>query len=105
MGNQADPRIEVRAEEDADWVTVSVCDNGRGVTPEDADRIFRVFEKLDPATEGSGVGLAICRRIAEAHGGTLWVESNGPGTGSRFAFTLAKRRESTTEEGMTHEAT
>ncbi len=62
-------------------------DNGIGIEASQLDRIFGLFEKLDPATEGNGIGLALVRRIVEAHRGRVWAES-GPGPGTTFYFTL-----------------
>ena len=79
-------RIEVSALRDsAEWV-VTVRDNGRGVDPEQATRIFSMFSRADQEVDGAGIGLAVCRRIVEAHGGRIWVESAG--AGSAFRFTL-----------------
>jgi signal transduction histidine kinase len=50
--------------------------------------VFGLFERLDPRLDGSGVGLAVARRVVELHGGRIWVESEGRGRGSRFCFTL-----------------
>ena len=65
-----------------------VRDNGQGIDPAYAERIFNIFEKLDPKAEGTGVGLSLVKRIVEAHGGRIWTESSGPGTGATFLFTL-----------------
>jgi signal transduction histidine kinase len=79
-------QIDVSALRDsAEWV-VTVRDNGRGVDPEQATRIFGMFSRADQDVDGAGIGLAVCRRIVEAHGGRIWVESAG--TGSAFRFTL-----------------
>jgi signal transduction histidine kinase len=79
-------RIDVSALRDsAEWV-VTVRDNGRGVDAEQATRIFAMFSRADQEVDGAGIGLAVCRRIVEAHGGRIWVESAG--AGSAFRFTL-----------------
>ncbi|MBX7187850.1 MAG: HAMP domain-containing protein [Vicinamibacteria bacterium] len=65
-----------------------VRDNGQGIDPAYAERIFNIFEKLDPKAEGTGVGLSLAKRIVEAHGGRIWAESAGPGSGATFFFTL-----------------
>ena len=87
------PRIHVRAEratpdQDGAWL-LAVEDEGIGIDPEDADRIFEVFQRLHSHDEhaGAGIGLALCERIVERHGGRLWVESE-PGEGSTFYVTL-----------------
>jgi len=66
-----------------------VQDNGVGVDPEQATRIFGMFSRANTEREGSGIGLAVCRRIVEAHGGRIWVE-RGTNGGSAFRFTLPR---------------
>jgi signal transduction histidine kinase len=79
-------RIEVSALRDsAEWV-VTVRDNGLGVDPDQASKIFGMFSRANLDVDGVGIGLAVCRRIVEAHGGRIWVESAG--AGSAFRFTL-----------------
>lgn len=81
------PRIHVSATRlRGEWV-FAVQDNGIGMAPEDARTIFTLFARLRPEVPGSGVGLAVCRKIVERHGGRIWVESQ-PGQGSTFFFTL-----------------
>lgn len=65
-----------------------IRDNGIGIEPQHLERIFGLFEKLNPTTEGTGIGLALVKRIIEIHGGKIWVESQGLGTGSTFYFSL-----------------
>lgn len=88
-GGQPHPAVDVGVRSDAGEAVIFVRDNGIGIEPRHRERIFGLFERLDPAVEGSGVGLAIARRIVELHGGRIWVESEGPGTGSTFCFTVA----------------
>ena len=66
-----------------------VQDNGIGIEPQQHERIFGLFNKLDTNSEGTGIGLALVRRIIEVHNGKIWVESKGLGEGSTFYFTLA----------------
>ncbi len=83
------PEIALTAEQqDGDWI-LGVKDNGIGLKPEYAKQIFAPFRRLHGASEyeGSGIGLAICRKAVERHGGRIWVESE-PGRGSHFRFTL-----------------
>ena len=88
MGEQQNPKIEIGARLDGDWVHCHVCDNGIGIDPEYKDRVFNLFERLDGNTPGTGVGLAIVKRIIERGGGNIKVESEGPGHGSCFEFSL-----------------
>jgi signal transduction histidine kinase len=82
------PRVEVGVRLDAGERVFYVRDNGVGIEPRHHERVFGLFHKLDPRGAGSGVGLALARRIVEGHGGRLWVESEGADRGSTFCFTL-----------------
>ena len=83
------PRIHVSARElNGSW-QFAFRDNGIGIDPEYWDRIFTVFKRLHGSEyPGSGVGLALCKRVVENHGGTIWLES-APGEGSTFYFTIS----------------
>lgn len=88
IGDQKEPRIEIgwRGFE-GDKPVFFVKDNGIGIPSQFHETIFGLFNKLDASTEGTGVGLALVKRIIEIHGGRIWVESE-PGKGSTFCFTL-----------------
>jgi signal transduction histidine kinase len=87
MGGQDAPRVEI-GRLDGDPHGFYVRDNGIGIAPPYHEKIFGLFERLEPSIEGTGVGLAIVRRIVEVHGGRVWVESAGEGKGSTFCVTL-----------------
>src|SRR4029077_20899476 len=81
-------RIRVEAHRDnQDWV-ISVADNGMGINPAYFGKIFEIFERLNARYPGTGVGLAICKKIVEGNNGRIWVESE-EGKGARFSFTVA----------------
>ena len=85
---EAQPRIEISSRRLGNEACICVADNGIGIDPAHQGKVFDLFTKLDPQTEGSGIGLAIVKRIIEVHGGRIWVESEGRGSGSRFYFSL-----------------
>jgi signal transduction histidine kinase len=90
MGDQPTPRVEIGVETAGDKNVFFVRDNGMGIEPRYQPKVFGLFEKYDPATKGTGIGLALVKRIVEVHGGKIWVESAGIGKGATFRFTLAK---------------
>jgi light-regulated signal transduction histidine kinase (bacteriophytochrome) len=86
------PRVRISSGRDGEsgaW-TITVADNGIGIAPEYAERIFVIFQRLHTRAsyEGTGIGLAMCRKIVEHHGGRIWLSSNGEGGGAAFTMTL-----------------
>ncbi len=88
MGDQPAPRIEVSARVDNNMLVCAVKDNGIGIDPEYQDRVFNLFERLNPEIDGTGIGMPLVKRIIEAHGGTIEIESGGAQTGCTIIFTL-----------------
>ncbi len=86
------PRIEITAEEHANEWKFAIKDNGAGIDTNNQQRIFRLFHTIGTSaqSQGNGIGLAMCKRIVERHGGRIWVESR-LGEGSSFYFTIAKQ--------------
>ncbi len=90
MGNQATPLVQVGMRQENGEQVLFVKDNGIGIETQYHDKVFGLFEKLDPGQKGTGVGLALVKRIIEVHGGRIWVESEA-GKGATFCFTLGHR--------------
>jgi PAS domain S-box-containing protein len=88
FGIEERPVIRIGADRSGTNPVFFVQDNGIGINPRYLERIFNLFEKLDVSAHGTGIGLPIVRRIIEVHGGKIWVESEGPGKGTTFRFTL-----------------
>ena len=81
-------RVEIGAERNGDEIVCHVRDNGIGIQKEYLERVFNLFERLDTRIEGTGIGLALAKRIVEFHEGRIWAESPGLGEGSTFWFSL-----------------
>jgi light-regulated signal transduction histidine kinase (bacteriophytochrome) len=86
------PRVTVEASADEEEWTFAVADNGIGIEPTYADKIFVIFQRLHPrgSYPGTGIGLALCKRVVEFHGGRIWLDDGYTG-GARICFTLPRR--------------
>ena len=86
------PEIDITVRAKGPFWEFAITDNGIGIDPGQTDRLFKVFQRLHTRSkyEGTGVGLAVCRKIIERHGGSISVESEGEGTGTTFRFTLPR---------------
>ncbi|MGE5457921.1 MAG: ATP-binding protein, partial [Methanococcaceae archaeon] len=86
-----DPQITIKSAEKNGELTIAICDNGIGIDPVSSQRIFEIFQRLHLRSEypGTGIGLAVCKKIVERHHGRIWVESQ-PGAGSTFFFTIPR---------------
>jgi signal transduction histidine kinase len=89
MGNQPQPHIEIgtRGQDKRGYMIFFVKDNGIGIDSQYHEQVFKLFHRLDQGIEGTGIGLALVKRIIETHGGRIWVESTA-GKGATFCFTL-----------------
>ena len=94
------PVVRVSARRDGDHWELAVSDNGIGIDPEYADRIFVIFQRLHArdAYAGTGIGLTMCRKVIEYHGGQIWLEASQNGAGATFRFTLPVPDDIATEE-------
>jgi signal transduction histidine kinase len=90
LGNQTKPHIIIGMRTDGPEPIYFVKDNGMGIDPCHHEQILNLFEKLNADSEGTGIGLALVKRIVEQHKGRIWVESEGLGKGATFCFTLAR---------------
>jgi ligand-binding sensor domain-containing protein/signal transduction histidine kinase len=91
MGNQQRPRVEIGANREGGKVVCFVRDNGIGIAPEHHDRVLGLFNRLDLERPGTGLGLALVKRVVEGHRGRVWIDSVGAGHGATFYFTLPAR--------------
>jgi len=91
MGDQPDPIVEVGSngvEQDTGFAIIFVRDNGMGIDKRFQEQVFGLFNRLHPEKEGTGIGLALAKRIIDVHGGHIWLESEGVNKGATFYFTL-----------------
>lgn len=90
MGNQSEPFIEIGMNSENNTRVFYVKDNGKGIDIAHHERVFGLFNKLDPQSDGTGIGLALVKRTIEVHGGTIWIDSR-EGKGATFYFTLPRK--------------
>jgi signal transduction histidine kinase len=88
-------QIDIGFRTESDGTVFLVSDNGVGIGAGKAERAFLLFEKLEPQSEGTGIGLTLVRRVVQAHGGRVWIESEGEGLGTRVCFTIPTPRQTT----------
>lgn len=88
MGGQAHPSLHFGCREEKGAGIFFIEDNGIGIDPRFREKVFEQFDKLDPKSEGAGIGLSISRRIVERHGGSIWTETGPSGRGSVFCFSI-----------------
>ena len=94
MGDQPQPRVEIGSRRDGNQTVCYVRDNGIGIEPCHHEQVFGLFSQLDQKAEGTGIGLALVKRIVEAHDGQIWIESDGSGHGATVCFTIPTRTKS-----------
>jgi len=103
-GEDRDLSIKIGCKTDQNKSIFFIRDNGKGLDPRDHERIFNLFERLNPEIPGTGTGLTIVRKIVQAHGGRIWVESDGIDCGSTFYFTFVEESQTSRfrvfEKGM-----
>ncbi len=86
--DRPDARVDIGGKREEKQAILHVRDNGIGIERRYHDRVFELFRQLDQKCSGTGIGLALAKRIIEEHNGRIWVESDGPGTGSTFCFSI-----------------
>jgi signal transduction histidine kinase len=88
------PQVKIKCFRENDHVKFAVSDNGIGIARNDLNKVFEIFRRLHTKKEypGTGIGLAICKKIVDRHGGKIWPESK-PGAGTTFYFTLNEEKE------------
>jgi len=90
-GEQAVPRIEIGVRQEKDKNICYIKDHGVGIEPRYHEKVFELFDRLNPQVEGTGIGLTIVKRIMDLSGGRIWIESATEGTGCSFCFILPEQ--------------
>jgi light-regulated signal transduction histidine kinase (bacteriophytochrome) len=105
FNDKPQPVVEVTCRDDNGAYTFSIRDNGIGIDQQYHDKIFKIFQRLNRREDykDTGVGLTICKKVVEAHGGTIWVEGSRAGEGTTFSFAIPKQAGRTEEAGRTHD--
>ena len=105
FNDKPQPVVEVTCRDDNGAYTFSIRDNGIGIDQQYHDKIFKIFQRLNRREDykDTGVGLTICKKVVEAHGGTIWVEGSRPGEGTTFSFAIPKQAVRTEEAGRKHD--
>jgi len=93
MSDEPDPCIEIAATTKEHEIVYNIKDNGIGIAKPYQEKVFGMFENLNPEIRGKGMELALVKRIVETHGGRVWLESDGEGCGTTLFFTLSKQGE------------
>ena len=92
MGDQLEPRIRIGTYNREGEVVCFVQDNGMGIDAIHHEKVFGLFDRLNPSIEGTGIGLSLVKQTLEVHGGRIWVESEGIGKGTRFCFQVPQKK-------------
>jgi len=105
FNDKPQPVVEVTCRDDNGAYTFSIRDNGIGIDQQYHDKIFKIFQRLNRREDykDTGVGLTICKKVVEAHGGTIWVEGSSLGEGTTFSFAIPKQAVRTEEAGRKHD--
>jgi light-regulated signal transduction histidine kinase (bacteriophytochrome) len=101
FNDKPQPAVQVACRDDNGAYTFSISDNGIGIDQQYHEKIFKIFQRLNRREEykDTGVGLTICKKVVEAHGGAIWVEQSQPGEGTTFSFTVPKEPQRAEEAG------